>query len=308
MIVRIPFLAIAFATMALLGVAAPARAQSSADLLDRLQRLEAQVRTLNGQVEQLTFRNRQLEDQLKRTQGDLEFRINELEGARGGARPQGQRPPAQQPAQPQRQGRGDAFDPNAQASAPGAPRDLGGPTRGASTQTGVTSVAPAAGPLDLGQLAGQAANDPSLAPPEGGRPAGVGTQPQILSPSSRDEYDLAIGYLQRREFDQADIALRTFIRNYPRDRLVGDATYSLGESLYQRRQYREAAEQFLKVSTDYSRINRAPSSLLRLGQSLNALGEREAGCAAWAEVARRYPNAGQATRTAVEGEQRRARC
>ncbi|AVO45589.1 tol-pal system protein YbgF [Phreatobacter cathodiphilus] len=296
--------------------AMPVRAQSAADLMDRIQRLEAQIRSLNGQLEQSQFRVRQMEDQQRRMQADIEFRLNELENARGGARPAQQPRPSQQQQQPQR--RGDVFDPSEQQSAPGAPRDLGALPPGANAAPPRTAQGGGGGgnaPLDLGQLAGRAAADPSLEPPEprsaipGAVPStgSTGTQP-VIAASPRDEYNAALALLQRRDYEQAEIALRGFLQNHPRDRLVGDATHQLGESMFQRRQYREAAEQFLKVSTDYPRTARAPSSLLRLGQSLNALGEREAACAAYAEFNRKYPNANASTKTAVVSEQRRASC
>ncbi len=296
----------------------PAAAQTAADLMDRIQRLEAQVRSLNGQLEQSQFRVRQMEDQQRRMQADIEFRLNELENARGGARPaQPGRPQAPQQQPPQR--RSDVFDPSEQQGAAGAPRDLGALPPGANAAPPRAAQGPAGGgaaqPLDLGQLAGRAAADPSLDPggPRGSIPGAVastgstGTQPVIAS-TPRDEYNAAVAFLTRRDYEQAEIAFRGFLQNHPRDRLVGDATHQLGEAMYQRRQYREAAEQFLKVSTDYPRASRAPSSLLRLGQSLNALGEREAACAAYAEFNRKYPNANASTKQAVLGEQRRASC
>lgn len=291
-----------------------ARAQSGADLLDRLQRLEAQMRSINGQLEQSQHRVRQLEEQQRRMQADIEFRLNELEGARGGARP-GQQPQRQAPQQaPGR--RSDAFDPSQQQGAPGGPRDLGAMPPGGNAAPPRAGGAPGsvvpggatsgAGPLDLGQLSGQAAADPSLEPGVP-RTGSTGTQPTAAA-SPRDEYNAAVALIQRRDYEQAEIALRGFLQNHPRDRLVGDATHQLGEAMFQRRQYREAAEQFLKVSTDFPRSARAPSSLLRLGQSLNALGEREAACAAYAEFNRKYPSAHQSTRSAVQSEQRRASC
>ncbi|MCZ8315377.1 tol-pal system protein YbgF [Phreatobacter sp.] len=303
---------------------APARAQSAADLMDRIQRLEALVRSLNGQLEQSQFRVRQMEDQQRRMQADIEFRLNELENARGGARrPQTQQPAGQPPQQQQQQGqppqrRSDVFDPSEQQAAPGAPRDLGTLPPGSNAAPPRSAAAGGAGgaqPLDLGQLAGRAAADPSLAPaePRSAIPGAVastgstGTQP-IIASSPRDEYNAAVAFISRRDYEQAEITLRAFLQNHPRDRLVGDATHQLGETMYQRRQYREAAEQFLKVSTDFPRASRAPSSLLRLGQSLNALGEREAACAAYAEFNRKFPNAAPATKTAVVSEQRRASC
>ena len=311
------------ALLALWLAVAPARAQSAADLMDRIQRLEAQVRSLNGQLEQSQFRVRQMEDQQRRMQADIEFRLNELENARGGARRPQQPPAGQPPQQPQQQGqppqrRSDAFDPSEQQAAPSAPRDLGTLPPGSNAAPPRTAAAGGAGgaqPLDLGQLAGRAAADPSLDPaePRSAIPGAVastgstGTQP-IIASSPRDEYNAAVAFISRRDYEQAEIALRAFLQNHPRDRLVGDATHQLGETMYQRRQYREAAEQFLKVSTDFPRASRAPSSLLRLGQSLNALGEREAACAAYAEFNRKFPNAAPATKTAVVSEQRRASC
>ncbi|MBL8567723.1 MAG: tol-pal system protein YbgF [Phreatobacter sp.] len=297
---------IAAAGILLVASNMPSRAQSAAEFMDRIQRMEAQIRSLNGQLEQSQFRVRQLEEQQRRMQADIEFRLNELEGARGGARP-GQRPQPQQQQPPQR--RSDAFDPSQQQTGPGAPRDLGATPPGANAappRSAGTAGPGGAGPLDLGQLSGQAAADPSLEPGVP-RTGSTGTQP-IIAASPRDEYNAAIALLNRRDYEQAEIALRGFLQNHPRDRMVGDATHQLGEAMYQRRQYREAAEQFLKVSTDYPRAGRAPSSLLRLGQSLNALGEREAACAAYAEFNRKYPNANQPTRTAVASEQRRASC
>src|SRR6201987_4741942 len=63
-----------FQTAAALGVAwrallSPASAQlSEADLVVRIERLENQIRQLTGTVEQLQYRNQQLEEQLRRGQ------------------------------------------------------------------------------------------------------------------------------------------------------------------------------------------------------------------------------------------------
>ncbi len=104
----------ALATALLFGALGtlPAYAQVTAtDLLVRIDQLENQVRQLTGAVEQLQFRNQQLETSVRRTQEENEFRFKELGGKGGqgasGARSSGSPPPgpvAQQPApQPQQQ-------------------------------------------------------------------------------------------------------------------------------------------------------------------------------------------------------------
>ena len=128
------------------------------------------------------------------------------------------------------------------------------------------------------------------------------------SASPRDEFDLGIGYMERKDYALAEQTMRNFAQKYPTDPLVADSQYWLGESLFQQQQYRDAAESFLAVSTKYETTSRAPEALLRLGQSLAALGEKEAACASLGEVLRKYPHATPAVKQAVDREQKRGRC
>ena len=128
------------------------------------------------------------------------------------------------------------------------------------------------------------------------------------SDSPKDAYDLAYGYILRRDYALAEDGFRAFLRRYPSDRLASDAQYWLGESLFQRQRYRDAAESFLNVSTKFETAARAPDALLRLGQALAAMGEKEAACASFAEVGRKYPRASVSVKQGVDREQKRVRC
>ena len=112
----------------------------------------------------------------------------------------------------------------------------------------------------------------------------------------------------RRDYPLAEEGFRAFLNKYPNDRLTGDATYWLGESLYQRQRFRDAAEAFLNVSTKFEGNAKAPNALVRLGQSLAALGEKEAACASLGEVLRKFPRAPAGVKQDVEREQKRVRC
>ena len=90
------------------------------------------------------------------------------------------------------------------------------------------------------------------------------------------------------------MGFRRFLQSNPRDRLVPEATFWLGETYLQRSRYREAAEQFLNVSTEHPDTPKAPDALLRLGVSLNGLGARDRACAVFAELDRKYPQASAA--------------
>ena len=82
------------------GAAAPARPAAQSDivqtLLDRVQRLEDDLRSVRGRAEQAEFNERQLRERVEKLQGDLDFRLQQIEGQRLGAAP------APAPAQPAR--------------------------------------------------------------------------------------------------------------------------------------------------------------------------------------------------------------
>ena len=102
--------------------------------------------------------------------------------------------------------------------------------------------------------------------------------------------------------------MRDFLKKYPNEQLVPDANYWLGESLFQQQRYRDAAESFLNVSTRYEQSGKAPDALLRLGQSLAAMNQKEAACATLAEVGRKFPRASAGVKRGVAQEQKRAHC
>jgi tol-pal system protein YbgF len=320
-----------------LSAVAPARAQmSESELVMRLNRLENQVRELTGQVEQLQHRNSQLEQQLRGAQpapASVQHRA-------AAPPPQYSPPPAYpqqtaptvEPYSPPPAGgrRGDAFDPSANPGAPGAPRSLGAPAtfipsppvenRQDEESVGAPGGREAGAPLDLGTMSEEAAYPPprgtvrqipgALPAPPPRNPSATGVQQMAMAPSNtpKDEYDLAYGYVLRKDYALAEEALRAFLKKHPNDRLVADANYWLGESLFQRQRYREAAESFLTVSTKFQTAGKAPDSLLRLGQSLAALKEKEAACATFGELPRKYPRAPANVRQAAEKEQKRMGC
>ena len=274
-------------TQATEGAMPERTAQAGApDLMLRLDRLEGQIRQLTGVVEQLQYRNQQLEMQLRRMQEEPDVRGTPHAG--GMMRPQslpGQIAPAAGPVPAHR---GDAFDPALNPNAPGAPHALGTTAPSPSRPGDVADASVGAPPSRLG-------------------PAGA---PATLAPSQtpRDEFDLAYGYVLRRDYVLAEQGFREFLSKYPDDRLTGDATFWFGESLFQRQHFRDAAEAFLNVSTKFEGSPKAPDALLRLGQSLAALGEKEAACASLGEVLRKFPRASVAIKQGVEREQKRVRC
>ena len=318
------------------------------DLSVRLDRMESALRQLTGTLEQLQYRNQQLEMQLKRMQDDTEYRFQQL-GSKGGVAPPAQAapigpgnvpPPAANPGR-----RSDVFDPAQHPNSPGAPRTLGNEAVIAAPEPGQDSGLPvgapggraAGAPLDLSTLAGNDPAPPQMPPPQMAAPpaavasagampmpapqapspqprnvapAAAGPQLATLPPSAspQDEYDMAYGYVLHKDYSLAEQSFRDFLKKYPNERLVPDAQYWLGESLFQQQRYRDAAESFLGVSTKFEHTGKAPDALLRLGQSLAAMNQKEAACATLTEVGRKYPRASAGVKRGVAQEQKRVNC
>jgi tol-pal system protein YbgF len=303
------------------------------DLTVRIQELERKVRELTGQNEELQHQNQILQQQLSASAGGAMARPQGGAPAPSGpmagpgmtqgsmidpplaAPPYGGGPQAQPPyGAPQAQPsygqpqygtppaseaavhsggapKGDAFDPAAHPNAPGAPRPLGAPLDMSAMRGGQAPGAPMEGPPPINDRSGQ-------------------QQMAVLPPSNspKDEYDLAYGYILRRDYALADQAFRVFLQAHPDDRLVPDATYWLGESLYQRQQFNDAAQTFLDVYNKYPKSAKAPEALLRLGQSLAATGQQEAACASIGAVLKKYPKASPQVKNQVTAEQKRVGC
>ncbi len=252
--------------------------------------------------------------------------------------PGAQATPAQMTAAPQSGSRDDAFDPTKDPNAPGAPRVLGavGPQSGgaAGGAAGAASGDVASNddaPIDLLSSPQRSANPlAGASPPATPAAATTGSVPP-LRPSTgpgtaalttpggtviadtqgnatKEEFDIALGYMKQKDYENAERSFAAFIAKNPKNRRASDALYYLGETYYLRGRQREAAEQYLKISTNYASSPRAPEAMLRLGEALHALGAKEQACATFSEVPRKYPNASAAIKAGAEREAKRAQC
>jgi tol-pal system protein YbgF len=291
---------------------------SASDLAVRLDRMENRLREMTGQIEQLQFRNQQLEQELARLGGSPAAAVPPRGGApmAAPAMPQ-QSMPQQQAMPPSTTGgkRSDVFDPSQNPGAPGAPRSLGGggmPMQDAAV--GAPGTAASGAPMDLsgGNMTQTASADPNAAlpapPPR--NTSRTGQQLATLPPSNspKDEFELARGYVLHKDYTLAEKAFADFIKRNPGNELVPEANYWLGESFFQRQKYQDAADAYLVVVRNYDKSDKAPDSLLRLGQSLAAIGQKEMACASLGEVNRKYPRASASVKRGVVAEQKRAHC
>jgi tol-pal system protein YbgF len=269
----------------------------AAQLVLRINQLEEELRQANGRIEELENAEHRLETQLQKFREDVEYRFGDRSGGAPRDADVAEAPPSPgEPAAPPRPRKSDAFDPDADPNAPGAPRPLGTTAPSAP----LVREAPAVGqPLELGKA-------PPSPPPASG-PTIVGSGVAMLD-QPREQFNAALQAFQAGQYPEAEAGFKSFLAANPSHRLSADAIFYIGETYLQRSRPREAAEQYLKVTTDYSKSSRAPESMVRLGQTLAALGNNEQACATLTEFGKRYPAASASVKKLAEHESAKDHC
>lgn len=131
---------------------------------------------------------------------------------------------------------------------------------------------------------------------------------RVNGESPRQIYDTGYNYLMASDYASAEATFKNFLASYPQDNLAGNAQYWLGESYFARGDYRKAAGEFLKGYKSYKDSQKAPDNLLKLGMSLQRLGQSEAACQTYSELKSRYKSLPGHISRNVDGEMDRANC
>ena len=252
----------------------------SGDASARLDGLENRLRAMTGQIEQMAQQIRTLEARGGRASPD---RTDALPSAASASRAAEARPVEPPTATTDRgtdrgQERGDA---------------IGGLIRGPGNDR----------TADVGS---------STLPPIGGSASAEKPrqQPASLTTSGnpKESYERAYGSLLRQDYAAAEIGFAEFLAQFPSHDLSGNAQYWLGKSFYVRGQYKPAANAFLKGYQSFPKSQKGPDSLLKLGMSLDKLGQRDAACSSIGELSTRFPSAPAHIISRAQSERARLGC
>ena len=255
----------------------------------KMQQFQQQLTDLTGQIERVELKVNDVADQLTRMQKDTEYRLGVLEG--GGAAGAATGMPADPNAAAMPAPTGDTSQQPAQQQQPSAQpqsQNQGTPPP-AGGQPGVLGTLSAAQAANLPQApAGAAADAANKAGQQTAMPnAGV----VLPGETPREQYEYATNLIQRGQYDQAEIALKSFIQQHPKDELTGNAQYWLGETYYVRNDFKNAAVAFAEGYQKYPDSQKAPDNLLKLAMALGQQGQKENACVALRQLEKRYPDA-----------------
>ena len=257
------------------GAAVGAGTGTAASFEVRLSQIESQLQSLTGRAEELSHATDLVKDRLDKLVSDVDSRLLALEQQRGGS--------AQAAPPPQQQQQASTPPPTGAAPAPRGqpPAQPGSPGRGAP-------------PANLGTL-----------PPD----AAAAIRPPLPDGNAKQQYDYATALITKdQNFPEAERALRAFIAAYPTDALTPNAYYWLGETYYVRKDYQQAAFTFAEAFQKHPKAQKAPDSLFKLGLSLSQLNQTKEACTAYGRLLDNFPTADNALKARVSNEQRRLKC
>jgi tol-pal system protein YbgF len=147
-----------------------------------------------------------------------------------------------------------------------------------------------------------------LTPPNNAKPTGPITAAGSSGEAST-KYNAAMDLLARGAYDQARASFRAVADQYPNDKLAQEALYWTGDISYSaKKDYAEAARSFAEMLKKYPKAPHAPEGMLKLGQSLIGLGQKQEGCATLAAFPAKYPTASKTLLAKAKADSKKAAC
>ena len=273
----------------------------------RISGFENDLRTSTGSLEEFTYQLREVAKRLDKLVADVDYRLSVLEGRapvtalgqpRPGGAPRLSAAPAPPPVQKIISGQEAPF-----AQTPGS--------LGTVSQASVTAISPNSGADKLAKPAPVTAPRAApkvVKPAPAPVPAPVKVASILPKGTPKDQYKYAFGLLRQANYAKAEAALQEFVKLHPKDVLVSNARYWLGETYYVRAAYVQAAEVFLEGYRADPKGAKAPDSLLKLGMSLAGLDKKREACAAFNKLIKDYPSVSAGLRNTVSREKQKNSC
>ncbi len=264
----------------------------AAQLEVRFSRVEDEMRTLTGRIEEVAHGIDLLGQRIDKLVADVDFRLTAIE--RGQAT--GMAPAA-------------ALTAPAAATVPATAATTTATTQPAlvpqvSDAPGVLGTIPASALLAVTTDGAVAAAQPTEM---------VALAPALPAGTPKQQYDYAYDVLkqavqQQGEFDEARRAFDAFIESHPDHELTDNAYYWLGETYYVVKDYASASHHFALGLQRFPDGNKAPHIMLKLGMSLYGSGRTEQACIAFEKFGELYAGASAGLKQKVAREAQRSGC
>ncbi len=253
--------------------AAPASAAASVQFTQ----VQEDLRGLRGQIEQLEYRLRMLETNQTKRDSDTEYRLQQLEQ---------------------------------RATVATTPMDAESPAADIDTPSVAAPKAPTAPKV----VSPQEGYDVNASDPASARKSAPAIEDEEAPTSgkgfttAREHYNFAFKQLSDGKYADASASFTEFVAKYPKDTLVPNAYYWMGESYYARKDFTRAASGFRKGYEAAPKGQKAADNLLKLSLSLANLKRKDEACIVLKQITAQYAGSQKATAEKADKESVRLGC
>ncbi len=183
--------------------------------------------------------------------------------------------------------------------------------RGETEELSSVDVGPTGAPQEYLTLPGETApGQQTQTAAAGGAPTGLASRGPV-SELPADETELlkeSRELLLSGNYPAAEQALSVYLQRHPRSPQADSAQYLYGESLLYQENYADAATAYGKLLSDFPKSERGPEALVKLARSMRLMGKKTEACQALGLMGGQFPNASQTAKTLAATERSRAGC
>ncbi|MBI5523936.1 MAG: tol-pal system protein YbgF [Desulfarculus sp.] len=249
--------------------------------------LQGQVAREQQKVRELTRRVDQLSKSVEGSRGpqasvvaDMDYVRQELMRINGRLDEVGMQsgqPSAASPEVEQRLARLEAYLGMRPGEGPAAP-----PPPGAVAPAPAPAPAPVAAP-------------PKPAPKPAPKASDDDERPGAASPkSAQGIYDLGLRLYKQKSYDAARDRFEDLVKKFPKDKLVDNAQFWVGESYYAQKKYEEAILAYNQLVKRWPQSDKAPGALLKQGMAFKELGDKRTAKIVLGNLIKNYPKSAEA--------------
>jgi tol-pal system protein YbgF len=255
---------------------------SMSSLQVELSKIQEELRTIRGGIEENRFAIEQLQRDNKLAAEDYDYRLRSLEEKGGAAAipsavpnvpsavstPATPAPTMTPPVQPP------VMQPPAGfAPPPPPPVKTPAPVLAPTAQTPAPPLAPVA-------VAPTVVPTPTAAP--------VTTSTGMNFTDAHEHYNYAVSLVKNKQYPEAQTSFKQFVSDHKDDKLVGNAYYWLGETYYVNSNFVTAADTFRQGFETNPNGIKAPDNLYKLAKSLLHLNKKSEACIVLGQIQKRY--------------------
>jgi tol-pal system protein YbgF len=119
--------------------------------------------------------------------------------------------------------------------------------------------------------------------------------PEVKDPANPAKiYEVAYNTFKEKKYKEAREKFEAFLKEFPQDKLAGNAQFWIGETYYAEEDYAGAIVEYDALLKNYPESEKSPAALLKQGYSFVEMGDKKAAKGILGQLREKYPKSKEA--------------